>query len=61
LLPKAQFTPDRICEAIPAILEQNLPPMQRKGILKRLFDSLILEPNFFGIGVNLKKIVDGGD
>ena len=61
LLPKAEYTPERICEAIPAILEQNLPPLKRKGILKRLFDSLILEPNFFGIGVNLKKIVDGSD
>jgi len=61
LLPKAQFTPDRMCEAIPAMLEQSLPPLQRKGILKRLFDSLILEPNFFGMGVNLKKIADGSD
>ena len=61
LLSKALFTPDRMCEAIPAMLEESLPPLQRKGILRRLFDSLILQPNFFGMGINLKKITDDGD
>lgn len=61
LLPKASFTPDRMSEAVPAMLEDSIVPLKRRGILRRLFDSLILEPNFFGMGVDLKKIAEAKD
>ena len=31
------------------------------GILKRFLDSLILKPNFQGVGIDLKRLGDGGD
>jgi hypothetical protein len=37
--------------------EQELNKLLGSGVFTRLIDSIWLNPNFFGVGVNLKKIL----
>lgn len=53
---KAEFTPQILAESIHALLEDGLPLEKRTNVLRRFWDSLLLEPNFFGIGVKIKKL-----
>ncbi len=54
---KATYTPAALAESVGALLEDGLAPERRSGILRRFWDSLLLEPNLFGMGVKLKELI----
>lgn len=57
VVQKAQFTPSRLAESVQALLEDGLPPIKRAGILRRFWDSLLLQPNFMGMGIKIKTLL----
>jgi len=52
---KADYPPMRLVEFIRHYFERRRFP---SGILRRLVDSLIVEPNIHGVGIDLKKLTE---
>ncbi len=60
LARKAEYPPDELAASVDALLT-NKPAFQeakRVGIIRRFFNSLLLRPNFFGMGLDLKRLVE---
>ena len=58
LLRKSKYAPDKLAELACAILDKGVSVLERKTILQIFWDSLILEPNVAGLGIDLKKLVE---
>ena len=54
---KSEYTPSRLAESVQALLEEGLSPVKRVGVLKRFWDSLLLQPNFMGVGIKIKTLI----
>ncbi|PYJ58816.1 MAG: hypothetical protein DME24_14850 [Verrucomicrobia bacterium] len=52
---KADYPPVKLVEFIGHYFERGRFP---SGILRRLVDSLVVEPNVHGVGIDLKKLID---
>src|SRR6266699_3302124 len=52
---KADYPPVRLVEFIGHYFERGRFP---SAILRRLVDSLVVEPNVHGVGIDLKKLID---
>ena len=53
---KVDYPPHLLAEAVNALLDGKNPFSKRRGILRRFWDSLILEPKVFGMGIDIKKL-----
>jgi CheY-like chemotaxis protein len=53
---KIDYPPHIFAEAIGAVLSGQGPFAERSGILRRFWDSLVLEPNVCGLGIDIKKL-----
>ena len=58
VVQKAEFTPTRLSESVEALLETGVSPIVRAGILRRFWDSLLIQPNFMGVGIKIKTLFD---
>jgi hypothetical protein len=56
LLKKFETLPDALVDVIDRYFREFRLEPQRKNILKRLFGSLLLQPNISGVGIDLKKL-----
>lgn len=56
LLRKSDYQPNELADVVYAILEEGKSPAERRGVMRRFWDSLVLEPNVFGVGIDLKKL-----
>jgi CheY-like chemotaxis protein len=54
---KAMFKPDNLADAVVGLLETGKPIEERGRLLRSLFASLLLRPNFFGFGIDLMKLL----
>ena len=54
---KIDYPPHLLAEAVSALLGGKNPFSKRRKILQRFWDSLILEPNLNGIGIDIKKLI----
>lgn len=58
-LNKASTQPETLVEIVNRYFQEfELKPRQQKNIFSRLYNSLVLEPNISGIGIDLKKLRD---
>lgn len=58
-LNKALTQPEALVDIVNRYFQESeLKPQQRKSIFSRLYNSLVLEPNISGIGIDLKKLRD---
>ncbi len=58
-LNKAETQPDNLVSMVGKYFQEfELKPRSRKSIFRRIFNSLLLEPNLSGIGIDLKKLMD---
>lgn len=53
---KVDYPPHLLAEAVSALLDGQNPFTKRRGILRRFWDSLILEPKVYGMGIDIKKL-----
>ena len=57
LLQKADYLPFELVDVVNSYFEEfRLSPNTKPGILKKLFGSLMLQPNINGIGIDLKQL-----
>lgn len=58
VVQKADYPPNRLAESVEALLETGDSPIRRTGILRRFWDSLLIQPNFMGVGIKIKTLFD---
>ncbi len=56
LLSKRDFDEDEFAECVEAFLERGKDPDGGDKMIVRFLSSLLLEPNFSGFGINLRKL-----
>jgi CheY-like chemotaxis protein len=56
ILRKIDYPPHTFAETIDALLSSRDPFAKRKSLLRRFWDSLVLEPKVFGMGIDIKKL-----
>lgn len=54
---KANFMPEQLADAVVGLLEHSKPLEERRSLLRSLLSSLLLTPNFFGLGVDLRRLL----
>jgi CheY-like chemotaxis protein len=56
IVPKSDYPPREFADTLDAIINGNDPFQKRIGLLRRFWESLVLEPKVCGIGINIKKL-----
>ena len=51
------LAPFELPSAIQSLLTNGKLSDEQSGIMRRFFDSLILKPSFFGMGIDLKELL----
>ncbi len=58
VLRKNDYPPSELSMTAKALLERERRPEDGQSILRRLWRSMLLQPNVSGIGIDFKKFVD---
>jgi CheY-like chemotaxis protein len=56
VIRKMDYPPHILAETVDALLSGRDPFVKRKSLLRRFWDSLVLEPTVYGIGIDIKKL-----
>lgn len=55
LIRKSEYPPDELADAAHALLSEEGTFQEQTGMIRRFLNSLILQPNFCGFGIDLKR------